>query len=459
MKKISLYSVLIICLFSSCSDWLQIKPKGIIIPEKTEDYQLLLSQTASNGVSVGWIRSYGNDLYVSDDMLLNDGTYLNKISESARKAYTWSDNIYLEIEEDPDWNHLYNQIYVANIIIREVMSSIGSENLKKQLYAEALAQRSFAYWILVNLYSKQYNPASAANDLGVPLLSNPVLEGSLRRASVQEVYDFILKDLTISKSGPLPSTSNTNHRVSLASVYALLARVYLHMGDYSNALEYASLSITKYNFLYDYNTMPKSTFYTSMIDFPRQHLNAEQILNRQAVNQYSLIYPSKELLDSYDKANDLRYTGMYEKEWFSPFDKLIYMTEYMTGRVYGLSVPEMILIQAECYARKGNVAEAMERVNVIRQKRVKTIAYVPLTATTGEEALNIVKKERRIELAFKGLRWFDLKRYNEYDNANISISRTVNGKTYTLTPKSNKWALPIGQKYILKNPEIEQNPR
>ena len=182
MKKISLYSVLIICLFSSCSDWLQIKPKGIIIPEKTEDYQLLLSQTASNGVSVGWIRSYGNDLYVSDDMLLNDGTYLNKISESARKAYTWSDNIYLEIEEDPDWNHLYNQIYVANIIIREVMSSIGSENLKKQLYAEALAQRSFAYWILVNLYSKQYNPASAANDLGVPLLSNPVLEGSLRRA-------------------------------------------------------------------------------------------------------------------------------------------------------------------------------------------------------------------------------------------------------------------------------------
>ena len=139
MKKISLYSVLIICLFSSCSDWLQIKPKGIIIPEKTEDYQLLLSQTASNGVSVGWIRSYGNDLYVSDDMLLNDGTYLNKISESARKAYTWSDNIYLEIEEDPDWNNLYNQIYVANIIIREVMSSIGSENLKKQLYAEALA--------------------------------------------------------------------------------------------------------------------------------------------------------------------------------------------------------------------------------------------------------------------------------------------------------------------------------
>lgn len=115
-------------------------------------------------------------------------------------------------------------------------------------------------------------------------------------------------------------------------------------------------------------------------------------------------------------------------------------------------------MRAECNARKGNYALAMNDVNTIREKRYTKGTYTALSASNAVEALEIVKEERRRELAFRGLRWFDLKRYNVYDDANISLSRTIEGVEYRLEANSNRWAFPIGMKYILKNPEIIQNP-
>lgn len=453
-----LYFIAILILATSCEDWLDIKPKGKIIPEKAEDYELLMEQALDRGASYGWVKTYGNDLFISDNVAVSDGVFQNYLNENARNAYTWAEHIYLETEEDPDWKIMYNQIYVANIVINEVMSSSGDEALKKQLYAEAKVQRAYSYWVLVNLYAKQYNPSTASTDLGVPLITKPIIEGSLVRASVKEVYDLILNDLNESVN-VLPNRSKKNYRVSNASAYALLSRVYLYMGSYEMALDNATKSLNLYNFLYNYNSLPKNEWYPAMLDFPKSYLNDEQLLNKEPNNSFTLFYPSPSLLGEYDLANDLRYTGMYDVEWFEPFTDKLYLQEYLTGRTYGLSVSEVLLNQAECFARSGNITDAIAKVNYIRERRITTAAYVPVTATTKEEALVLVKKERRIELAFKGLRWFDLKRYNAYDNANISITRTVNGKVYTLAPNDNRWVLPIGRKYILKNPELVQNPR
>lgn len=443
---------------SSCSDWLEIKPKGKIIPNTVADYQLLMDQATDRGSSDGWVMTYGNDLFITDDVYISDDNYLSKYGDATRNAYIWADHIYLEEQEDPDWNTMYNQIYVANTVISEVLSASGDENLKKQLYAEARVQRAYSYWVLVNLYAKQYNESTAASDLGVPLLTKPSLTGAIPRASVKAVYDLILSDLKESVAS-LPDLTTKNYRATNASAYALLSRVYLYMGNYSGASENAAKSLELYDFMYDYNTLPKNSYYTTMLKFPENYLNKELLLNKEPNNSYSLIYPSEALTNSYDTDNDFRYAGMYYLEWFPPLTNKLYMIEYTTGRVYGPSVSEMMLIQAECYARAGSVTEAVDKVNYIRKFRISKTAYAPVSATSKEEALELVKKERRIELAFKGLRWFDLKRYNAYDNANITLKRTISGKEYTLAPNSNRWVLPIARKYILKNPEIEQNPR
>jgi hypothetical protein len=58
-----------------------------------------------------------------------------------------------------------------------------------------------------------------------------------------------------------------------------------------------------------------------------------------------------------------------------------------------------------------------------------------------------------------GNRWYDQRRLQK-DNGFIStVSRTFKGVTYTLAPGSNEYTFAIADKYILLNPEIEQNPR
>jgi hypothetical protein len=59
----------------------------------------------------------------------------------------------------------------------------------------------------------------------------------------------------------------------------------------------------------------------------------------------------------------------------------------------------------------------------------------------------------------QGIRWFDIKRYNSYDNDNITVIHKLSNNTYTLAPGSARTVLPIGRKYIALNPEITQNPR
>ncbi len=80
-------------------------------------------------------------------------------------------NIFTEdFESDPDWESLYNQIYVTNLVILQVMDAKnGTQQEKEQLLAEARVHRAYAYLTLVNLYAKHYTASTAATDAGVPL--------------------------------------------------------------------------------------------------------------------------------------------------------------------------------------------------------------------------------------------------------------------------------------------------
>ncbi len=457
MKKL-VYIVCALVTLSACDDWLEIVPKGKIIPTKTEDYRLLLDQRVSRGASNGFEESYGNMLFMSDDVIMSDDNFDENMGENDRNAYTWKDHIYLSTESDGDWQALYSQISVANVVIDEIYDAEGDVTEKNQLYAEAKVQRAYCYLILVNLYSKHYNSSSASTDLGIPMLFEPVLEGSLKRSSVQDAYNLILNDVQ-EVVDFLPDVNDFNLRPSKAAAYALLSRAYLLIGDYTNALINSEESLKYKSFVYDYNELPKNRWYATVVDLPDGYENEEVLLLKTASNPYKLIYPSPELESLYDKTNDLRYTGLYYDEWFPPYESKLYITEYLSGRQYGLSTTEMLLTRAECNARNGEINKAMEDLDFLGEKRYETGTYTPVSAANKEEALLLVKEERRRELAFKGVRWFDLKRYNENDDANISITRTVKGTPYTLAPGDNKWVLPIGELYRSKNSEIEQNPR
>ncbi|MBO9661064.1 MAG: RagB/SusD family nutrient uptake outer membrane protein, partial [Chitinophagaceae bacterium] len=129
------------------------------------------------------------------------------------------------------------------------------------------------------------------------------------------------------------------------------------------------------------------------------------------------------------------------------------------GLVIGPTVPEVMLSKAEALARQGNASEAMNVVNALRKNRFMPAEYVPFTASTPADALNKVIEERRRELCGTGLRWFDQKRLNKEAAFATTVTRRFDGADYTLLPNSNRYVYPIAKKYILLNPEIEQNPK
>jgi len=122
----------------------------------------------------------------------------------------------------------------------------------------------------------------------------------------------------------------------------------------------------------------------------------------------------------------------------------------------GIATDEVYLMRAECNARLGNKDAALNDLNTLMVTRWSTGTFIPFTAATSQDALNIILQERRKELIFRNLRWMDIKRLNK-DGANITLTRIIGGQTYTLPPNDNRFALPLPAD-IVKMTGMPQNP-
>jgi starch-binding outer membrane protein, SusD/RagB family len=187
-------------------------------------------------------------------------------------------------------------------------------------------------------------------------------------------------------------------------------------------------------------------------------LNVEDVFHC-TYTLYSVLYPNgiidSTLSGSYN-SNDLRrslyfnYTGTVAK-YKGSYDG--------SAALYGgLTTSEMYLVRAECFARKNDANSAMNDLNTLLQKRWKTGTFTSLTATSASDALSKILVERRKELVFRGLRWSDLRRLNKEVSLAVTLTRLVNGQTYTLVPNDKKYVLPIPDQEIQLS-GIAQNPR
>ena len=458
LKSLFIYTILFVCI-SSCSDYVEVENKTQRTLSKTDDYGKLLDNYTSLFKGV-----YSDPVITSDDIFIEDETLQQNLYNAKAMVYTWGEDEFGSKETDTDWENLYKQIYYCNVVIDGVMSSEeGTEEEKKELKAEALVHRAFAYWCLVNMYATQYDSTTADTELGVPLLITSDLYTKLDRKPVQKIYSQIIKDLEEASSS-LEQVSDVNTKPSKEAAYAILSRTYLFMGMYQLASENATMALDYNASLIDLNTYADdpSTLPT-LVDNP-------EIMLGKTVRSYELSplnRLSDELLNLFDQDNDLRYLLFTaDGSVFSPsytgrgYYRYMYDTYgYRAYNVYvGPEVPEVILIKAESEARLGNTNIAISLLNTLRAKRIKTDAYNELTATNAHEALLLVLKERRLELFGRGFRWFDQKRLNKETEFAETVERTFRGTTYTLEPNSNKYQYKIGTDYIELNPELEQNP-
>ena len=465
---------LIYLLFVGCSreNFLDIKPKGEVVPSTVEDYRQMLDQVNVDPhndrpqVSLGFGQKNANiSIQMSDNQLI-PGELVAGFSSFQLRAYMFLEHYFSEIENDVQWDIYYNHIYVANVILDGLERVENAANDRvEELRAEARLHRAYAYFNLVNLYALHYNPSSAETDLGVPIREGIELnQVSLVRSSVQDVYDYILEDINQSIDALDPiQEPRYNFRPSQAGAYGLLAKVYLYQAKYELALDAASKALALYNDLRDINLDPSP--------FPILRLKPIVIEDPEIIwykayhNSFAsynnIIIASPELLQLYSE-NDAR------RFWFAPIELLIgfevdafaYATVLETENYAdGIHTPDLLLIHAECNARLGNLNASLESLNALRQNRMISGTFEPLSFQEPQNLLRFIKEERRREMAQSTERIFDIKRYNVFDNDQISVTHQLGEMTSSLLPNSNNWAIPIAQKYIQLNPEIVQNPR
>ncbi|WP_321516696.1 RagB/SusD family nutrient uptake outer membrane protein [Marinifilum fragile] len=465
--KNTLYIILFAFLLTGCDDFLDVTPKGKVIPSEVKDYDLLLN----GGSSTIHTTSDEDLLFLSaDDFYSDEGELgdLNDPNNQLLRIYRWEKELFPDMVRVQMWENSYNSIYTYNLIIEEIenasITSTYTEEDVKQIKSEARTVRAYEYWLLVNSFAKQYDASTASTDAGVPLVT--VADASAKtneRASVKEVYDFLLTDLKEALEF-LPDVPENKIRPTKATGYALLARIYLQMGEYELARTNATMALNIKNTLGDYTNM----------DLDESELNAsEQFMYRfyGYTRGFTNGYFSDDLVALYDLTNDMRVNRIAGEAVKWVYDPATGWQQVPTGKVANLmsmdinhcvSVPEMYVIRAECNARlsDGSLQEVIDDLNTLRNTRI--VAYTDLTnldITDKTEALKLALEERRREMVMTGMRWFDLKRLNKESEHAITITHPLGDSNYTLLPNSSNYVFSIPIDVISFNPDMEQNVR
>jgi starch-binding outer membrane protein, SusD/RagB family len=437
-----------------------------IIPETISDLQAILDNTSyMNGDQMGVGVNPIIGEAAADNYYITPGGFaiLNSVSPALQNIYTWNDNIYNQGMVHTDWSFPYRAVLYANSVMEALarIKDAGSNPTAfNNLQGSALFFRSEMFYQLAQIFAKHYNKDSAAMDGGILLKLSADINERVKRATIAETYERIVTDLK--KAIPLlPITPLYKTRPSRPAAYALLARVYLTMQEYDSSIVYAGACLQLHDKLLDYKTLQNPASDRALPDFPA---NDEVIFHSNLVNTtiYTLfntmVYRVDTSLYSLYEQQDLRRMVFFGNA--SPsgnYFKGSYSGNYriMWG---GIATDEVLLTRAECYARKGNVPDALNDLNKLLEKRWAAGTFVPYSTANADTLREKVLLERRKELIFRGLRWTDLRRLNG-EGANIKLTRNAAGIVYALEPKSCRYTFLIPPDVISFSPNMPQNCR
>ena len=465
MKKVTtILAICVVVMLTGCNDFLDIKPKGEKIPKTVTDYETLLNYESVQKVSDTYPTYLTDDVYLPDVAQGTATPGLNSVDQSILNLYLFKKDVFGEAQDDGFWFASYNRIYYYNTVIDNIMNAEGpSEQQKHSIRAEALISRALEYLYLVNGYAKYYDVRTAESDPGVPLiLDEDISKKNLVRASVKDVYAQIQSDLqTALPNLPMQAKGNA-FRASKAAGYGVLAKMYLYMGNYTEALKAANAVLEMNNSLLDLKkyavVKPQSSI--GRTNVPQDIDNPENIYIKFAPYVYGLsskVFGSDELISLFSE-DDMRLQVYFTKNFRNiPTDKYVW-APYLRANL-AVSSPEIYLIAAECEAREGSIERAIALINKLRDNRIKN--NTDIVATDRNDALQKVLEERRRELAMSGMvRYIDLKRLNQESQFAKTVTHVTGEGTFRLEPNSPLYVLPIPAKVMRFNKNsMKQNER
>ena len=454
-------------LMAGCKKYTDITPRGAAIIESTKDYFDMVSMPN---------RAYliTNFQYLVDDMWIKESNVIGITPNINTVHFTFNENI--DRVSLINTSNFYNQTYLYinrwNTIISLVDESKGDDEMKQLAKAEAKVLRAFDHFLLVNVYAKAYNAATAATDGGICLMDKYDLETQPVKSTVQQAYDFIQKD--IDDALPyLQAKPADQYHPSLAFAWALKAKVHLFKKEIAEAKAACDKSLSYNSEIFDlvkYTTVSGGPNVT-----PLTAPNNPEILSYMYMQGYNemnfgYLWPISPELRNLFGTNDARFNMFFNTtsaSWLDIGSNAAYYnvpyTKFFYGTV-GLKTTEVHLMKAECLARENDYAGAMAIVNQLRQKRIISGTINLPVPATRKETMELVVNERRKELLLGFNRFFDLKRLNtepEYAKTVVRVyplvNKTVPQVTYTLQPNSRLYVIPFPLSILKKNLNLTLN--
>jgi tetratricopeptide (TPR) repeat protein len=437
-----------ICLVSCNKDWLDIKQnRKQVVPQTLADFQAMMDDT--NTMNFGVFPIFGH--ISCDDYYLSTERWAALTDPIQKNSYVWAKDI-LGIEQSTDWNTMYKMVLYGNSAIfgiEKIRPNTADQAAWNNIQGSALFYRSWAFYQLAQLFCKQYTQTTAGGDAGIPLRLDADINMVSTRASVQAVYEQMIKDLQTAIP-LLPVTSLVKTRPSKPAALALLSKVFLQIGDYQSAMEYANASLELHSTLIDYRKLD------SKAAFPVVLFN-EEVLFHSSTAAPTILIPTRLNVDtllfrSYSD-NDMR-----KKIFFYEDGKdMKYKGSYDGSRAFfgGIATDEVYLIRAEGYIRTGQIGNALKDLNKLLENRMDP--FVAVSETDPKNILDLIIAERRKELVFRGIRWADLRRLNKEPRYETVMKRML-GTEITLLPGSLNYVLPI-PKTVIELTGMRQNER
>ncbi|KAF2515563.1 RagB/SusD family nutrient uptake outer membrane protein [Flavobacterium foetidum] len=458
MKKI-IVSIIAFSLFSaSCSDFIEKEQRGT---QTLENYFQTAQECENYTNELTKRLLLPNDWWtltaprVTNEMSTDDAWMGNTGQDSG--AHRPCSQYLITPDNMGDMNSIYTAhfytIQSANIGLERMVLSPITEAQKNQYMGESLFVRAYCYYELVNLFG------------GVPLYTKSLgtSDLTLGRSSVADVYAQIEADLKDAAAKLESAPVARDGRINKWAAYALLARVSLFQEKWAEAKTYSNKVITEGPFQLEADFLN--------IWNVNNHNGVESILEAQSssvqnrnlgaalptlsgargedkknfpsndaadvLDGWGWCMPTSDLENAYLSENDeirRRSTitkwgeAAYGDEVLNPTHKFS-LNDNKSGRIcrkyyiriatrrsldkkdghLPLNIPlirlaEMYLTRAEANYHTGG--DALADINVIRAR----VKLDPKTGISGPTLLRQIYKERRLELAFEGLRLFDIRR-------------------------------------------------
>ena len=432
---------LMVTSFSSCEDMMDLKPANEILEKdalKSKDDITALLNSSYQVLK----ESYGGAFQRYSDLIGDDVIPVTPSSDKRINIYKRYTTGYFTADD------LYNEVYVSVLRSNLVLENVNkiaelTPSEVETITGEAKFLRALGHYAVLRLFAQPSGFTSDDSHLGIGLKTNSDVK-LIERSSVQEVYAQIEQDL-LDAEITLGDFKDKAYASKWAAK-ALLADVYFQMHNYDKAYTYANDVISNANLVPDTHVLQKGASKDETINIDGTDINITvsqetifQLVSSEGISNVAEgfgVYRSDN-----DNQPDIRVSSeLYKLATSNSTDKRssLYVvknagleTQYFASSKYNrayANVPILYLTQMKFIRAESGILKteqnknvAVADINSISERAYGNSDTNLASDASDNDILNVIRYEKRLELALEGNRVYDLKRRGAGGESNIEI--------------------------------------